>query len=122
MIAGQVEPRRLSEVDKEIRQAGWYRPNAGRDFFALRNEKNFARSMAESVSIDGDSSAVAMITGSILGTSIGASRLPDEMVFNIELSDVVAQVADDLDQRYVADPEDKYGGAAQSWWDKYPGW
>lgn len=91
-------------------------------FFALRNEESFARSMAESVSIDGDSSAVAMITGSILGTCIGASRLPDEMVFNVELSDVVTQIADDLDQRYVADPEDNYGGSAQSWWDKYPGW
>ena len=35
--APQISESTLSEIDKEIRQAGWYRPFAKRDFFAMRN-------------------------------------------------------------------------------------
>ena len=32
-----MDPSEKTEIDKELRQAGWYRPFAKRDFFALRN-------------------------------------------------------------------------------------
>jgi ADP-ribosylglycohydrolase len=48
------------------------------------------------VNHDGDSDSTGAITGNILGAYLGISGISDRWVENVELSDVLIQLADDL--------------------------
>jgi ADP-ribosylglycohydrolase len=65
------------------------------------------------VNHDGDSDSTGAITGNILGAYLGIHGIPGEWIANVELADILIQIADDL----LIGFED-----SEEWWTKYPGW
>ncbi len=79
---------------------------------ALRYRGDFKKAVIAAVNHDGDSDSTGAITGSILGAYLGLGRIPAGWVGNIELKDVLIEVADDLLTGYREDRE---------WRERYPG-
>lgn len=44
----------------------------------------------------GDSDSTGAITGNILGAYLGLSQIPQKYIDNLELADVIMEIADDL--------------------------
>ena len=61
----------------------------------------------------GDSDSTASLTGQLLGTLHGDSAIPPPWLDQLELRDVIEQVARDLS---------RLGGSVEELWDRYPGW
>ncbi len=80
-------------------------------YCALKYNKDFRGAMVAAVNHDGDSDSTGAITGNILGAYLGVDAIPKEWLRNIELVDVIIQVADDL----LIGFEDTEG-----WRDRYP--
>ena len=53
------------------------------------------------------------ITGNILGAYLGQQAIPQDWLYNLELTEEIIQIADDLLIQYRNDDE---------WRQKYPGW
>ena len=69
--------------------------------------------MITAVNHDGDSDSTGAITGNILGAYLGIKGIPENWVREIELSEELTQLAEDLVKTY----ED-----SEEWHEKYPGW
>ncbi len=65
-------------------------------FCALRYSNNFEKAIIAAVNHDGDSDSTGAITGNILGAYRGLSSIPDHFLENLELKDVIMEIADDL--------------------------
>jgi ADP-ribosylglycohydrolase len=65
-------------------------------YAAVRYKNDFAKAVAVAVNHDGDSDSTGAVTGNILGAYLGASAIPDYMTENLELANVILQIADDL--------------------------
>ena len=65
------------------------------------------------VNHDGDSDSTGAITGNILGAYLGQPAIPQDWLYNLELTEETIQIADDLLIQYRNDDE---------WRQKYPGW
>lgn len=65
-------------------------------YCALKSKYDFRSAIRMAVNHDGDSDSTGAITGNILGAYLGISGIPDRWVENVELSDVLIQLADDL--------------------------
>ncbi len=57
---------------------------------------NFEKAMIAAVNHGGDSDSTGAVTGNILGAAIGYEALPQFYKENLELHDVILQIADDL--------------------------
>ena len=64
------------------------------------------------VNHDGDSDSTGSIAGNILGAALGLNAIPGKWRKELELRDVIEQVAADLVTRFAETEE---------WWKKYPG-
>ena len=64
------------------------------------------------VNHDGDSDSTGSIAGNILGAALGLNAIPEKWRMELELRDVIEQVAADLVTRFDETDE---------WWKKYPG-
>lgn len=82
-------------------------------YCALKYRDDFKKALIAAVNHNGDSDSTGAITGNILGAYLGLSEIPKHWVENVELRDVLMQIADDLLIRY------KEG---QEWWNRYPGY
>ena len=67
----------------------------------------------DKVTHDGDSDSTGAITGNILGAYLGLSKIPKKYIDNLELVDVLTELADDLyydcqldEYTQVSDPRD----------------
>ena len=69
---------------------------AGAIYAALANEEDFDTAMLTAVNHSGYSSAVASITGAILGAKMGDSSLPDFYLESLEVVKPLRQLADDM--------------------------
>lgn len=69
---------------------------AGGIYAALANEADFDTAMLTAVNHSGYSSAVASITGAILGAKMGDSALPDFYLESLEVVKPLRQLADDM--------------------------
>jgi ADP-ribosylglycohydrolase len=67
------------------------------------------------VNHSGDSDSTGAIAGNLLGAIHGESSLPPQWLEQLELRDVIAQVADDLALHLEL-------GAETADWERYPGW
>ncbi|PAP75410.1 ADP-ribosylglycohydrolase family protein [Rubrivirga marina] len=86
---------------------------------ALRHPADVERALRMAVTHDGDSDSTASICGNLLGTALGVEALPERWRTEVELVDVILQVADDLhDARAVE--VDGYGRTGPGWYDRYP--
>lgn len=69
---------------------------AGAIYAALANEEDFDTAMITAVNHSGYSSAVASVTGAILGARMGDSALPDFYLESLEPLKPLRQLADDM--------------------------
>ena len=82
-------------------------------YCALKYRNDFTTALIKAVNHDGDSDSTGAITGNILGAYIGLNQIPSVWVQQVELSDVLTQVADDLLGGYRDDSD---------WRERYPGY
>lgn len=65
-------------------------------YCSLKYHNNFEKAITVSVNHNGDSDSTGAVTGNILGTYLGFSKIPKKYKENLELKDVILKMADDL--------------------------
>lgn len=65
-------------------------------YCALKYENDFDRALIASVNHSGDSDSTGAVTGNILGAKLGLEGIPEKYINNLELCDLIMEVADDL--------------------------
>ena len=65
-------------------------------FCSLRYSDDFTMAVMTAVNHDGDSDSTGAITGNIVGAYLGLSGIPEKWVRNLELKDIIMEIADDL--------------------------
>lgn len=80
---------------------------------SLRYQGDFSAGVIASVNHDGDSDSTGAVTGNILGAFLGHDAIDEKWKRDLELSDVILEMADDLCYSYQMDGSSHYG---------YPDW
>jgi len=82
-------------------------------YCALKHSGDFDKALIAAVNHDGDSDSTGAITGNILGAYLGLSGIPRKYIDNLELVDVLTELADDLyydcqldEYKQATDPRD----------------
>jgi len=84
---------------------------------------DFESGIVLAVNHSGDSDSTGAIVGNLLGAQMGIDVIPDRWKSQIELHDVIEQVADDLyDYPTWNIGEYVTGGDNERVWSRYPGW
>lgn len=65
-------------------------------YCALKYSDDFDKAVMAAVNHGGDSDSTGAITGNILGAYLGLSQIPKKYTDNLELVDVITEIADDL--------------------------
>ena len=65
-------------------------------YCALRHQDDFSTGVIAAVNHSGDSDSTGAVTGNILGALLGYNAIADQWKHNLELSDVILEMADDL--------------------------
>ena len=65
-------------------------------FCAVRYENDIESALRAAVNHNGDSDSTGAVTGNILGASLGYDAIPQKFKDNLELHDVILEIADDL--------------------------
>ena len=65
-------------------------------YCALKHSDDFDKALIAAVNHNGDSDSTGAITGNILGAYLGMSGIPKKYIDNLELVDVLTELADDL--------------------------
>jgi ADP-ribosylglycohydrolase len=82
-------------------------------YCALKYQDDFEKAVITAVNHNGDSDSTGAITGNILGAYLGINNIPENWVRQVELSEELTILADDLVKRFEDSAE---------WHQKYPGW
>ena len=82
-------------------------------YCALKYSNDFDKALIAAVNHSGDSDSTGAITGNILGAYLGLSGIPKKYIDNLELVDVLTELAEDLyydcqldEYKQVTDPRD----------------
>lgn len=86
-------------------------------FCSLRHQDSFSAGIIAAANHKGDSDSTAAITGNILGALLGYSAIAEKWKTNLELSDVILEVSDDMCHGCVMDEYSSYYD--DRWHDKY---
>ncbi len=65
-------------------------------YCSLKYSDDFEQALIAAVNHSGASSSTGAVTGSIMGTYLGYSSIPDKYIENLELKNVILELADDL--------------------------
>lgn len=65
-------------------------------YCCLKYEYDFEKAIIASVNHSGDSDSTGSVTGNILGAYLGIKAIPQKYLDNLELYDVIIEIADDL--------------------------
>ena len=65
-------------------------------FCALRHQDDFEKAIIAAVNHRGDSDSTGAITGNILGARMGIHGIPQKFIDNLELKDLIVEIATDL--------------------------
>ena len=65
-------------------------------YCALKYSTDFKRAIIAAVNHKGDSDSTGAVTGNILGAYLGMSAIPSQYIENLELKDIILELADDL--------------------------
>ena len=65
-------------------------------YCALKYPNDFDNAIIASVNHKGDSDSTGAIAGNIVGASVGLEGIPKKYIDNLELRDVIMEIADDL--------------------------
>ncbi len=91
---------------------GWVAEEAlAISLFCALKAKSFEHGVLLAVNHDGDSDSTGAITGNILGALWGQKKIPEHFLLDLELRDVIEQMAWDVVNFSYTD----------EWWDRYPG-
>ncbi|MGG3469734.1 ADP-ribosylglycohydrolase family protein [Neobacillus pocheonensis] len=82
-------------------------------YCALKHQDDFMKALVAAVNHSGDSDSTGAITGNILGAYLGVSNIPESWVKNVEMNEIIIQIADDLLKGHQDTSE---------WWNRYPGY
>jgi len=85
-------------------------------YCSLKYSNDFKKAIIASVNHDGDSDSTGSITGNILGAYLGVSKIPNEFLENLELRDVIEEIAEDL---YNDCTINEYSDNNKKWINKY---
>ena len=92
--------------------AGWVAEEAlAISLFCALRADDFAPGNRQAVNHSGDSDSTGAITGNILGCLWGRPSIPESLLTDLELRDVIEELAEDL-----------LGGPASADHQKYPTW
>ena len=65
-------------------------------YCSLKYSDDFDKALIAAVNHSGASNSTGAVTGSIMGTYLGYSSIPDKYIENLELKNVILELADDL--------------------------
>lgn len=65
-------------------------------YCAIKYENDFEKGVLAAVNHGGDSDSTGAIVGNILGTKLGLKGIPQKYIENLELKDIIIEMADDL--------------------------
>lgn len=65
-------------------------------YCCLKYENDFEKAIIASVNHDGDSDSTGAVTGNILGAWLGIEKVPEKYLKNLELRDIIEDIAIDL--------------------------
>lgn len=65
-------------------------------YCAIKYENDFEKCLIAAVNHNGDSDSTGAVVGNILGAKLGFKAIPQKFVDNLELKDVILEIADDL--------------------------
>ncbi|MDE5558750.1 MAG: ADP-ribosylglycohydrolase family protein [Ruminococcus sp.] len=65
-------------------------------YCALKYENDFEKAIIVSVNHNGDSDSTGAVTGNILGAYLGMEAIPEKFLENLEVKDVILEIACDL--------------------------
>ena len=65
-------------------------------YCALKYSNDFEKAMIAAVNHKGDSDSTGAVAGNILGAYLGMSAIPKKFLTNLELKNVILELADDL--------------------------
>ena len=72
-------------------------------YCALKYEDDFEKAVIAAVNHKGDSDSTGSITGNIVGAHVGLKGIPDKFVSDLELREVILEIATDLYNDYSDD-------------------
>ncbi len=76
-------------------------------YCALKYPRDFEKAMIASVNHSGDSDSTGAVTGNILGAFLGYDALPDFYLRELELREVILELADDLCREIPREQRDR---------------
>lgn len=86
-------------------------------YCSLKYQDNFDKALIAAVNHSGDSDSTGAVTGNILGAYLGLEKIPQKYLANLELKDVITEIADDL---YNGCKMSEYGDYCDEvWTEKY---
>lgn len=65
-------------------------------YCSLKYSNDFDKALIASVNHSGDSDSTGAVTGNIVGAYLGLKGIPQKYIENLELKDVILDIADDL--------------------------
>lgn len=65
-------------------------------YCALKYDDDFEKAVITSVNHNGDSDSTGAVTGNIIGASLGMNAIPEKFLANLEIKDVISEIAEDL--------------------------
>ena len=83
-------------------------------YCALKYADNFEKAIITSVNHGGDSDSTGAVTGNILGAYLGVDAIPDYYLKDLELRDIIEEIAEDL---YNDCKMEEYGDCYDPVWD-----
>ncbi|MBR6006279.1 MAG: ADP-ribosylglycohydrolase family protein, partial [Clostridia bacterium] len=86
-------------------------------YCALRHQNDFSAGVVAAVNHSGDSDSTGAVTGNILGALLGYGAIEDKWKRDLELSDVILELADDLCRGCPMSEYDSYRDP--DWVEKY---
>lgn len=84
-------------------------------YCALKYENDFEKAIIAAVNHRGDSDSTGAVTGNILGAYLGLGQIPQKFLDQLELKNIITEVAEDL---YHDCRMDEYDSAEDSTWIK----
>ena len=86
-------------------------------YCALKYSHDFEKAIIASVNHNGDSDSTGAVTGNILGAYLGIDAIPDYYLNDLEMKDIILEIADDLYRDVPIDDSDHIHD--QVWLRKY---
>jgi ADP-ribosylglycohydrolase len=88
-------------------------------YCSLKYKNDFTKAIVASVNHSGDSDSTGSVTGNIMGTLIGYNNIPTIYLNNLELKDIIMEIADDLFNDCTIHERDILDVNGKKWFNKY---